>query len=242
MLFLNSGLLNKKMTLSIIIPVYNEKNTISEILKKIEEVTLKELNFEKEIIIVDDGSTDGTRDILNRLEKNYKIIYHPKNQGKGAAIRIALKEVSGDYVIIQDADLEYDPKDYKKLLEFALKNNAQVVYGSRLLNHHNKFSHISFYLGGIFINWLTNFLYRIKITDESTCYKFFKTETIKSIPLKCERFEFCPEVTAKIAKRGIKIYEVPINYYPRYINEGKKIKWRDGLVALWTLIKYKFID
>lgn len=230
------------MILSIIVPVYNEKNTILEILKKIEQVNLNDFSFKKEIIIVDDCSTDGTGEILDKLVNKYKIIYQPKNQGKGAAIRTGLNYVSGDYVIVQDADLEYDPEDYKKLLECALKNKAKVVYGSRLLNPHHKFSHLSFYLGGIFLNLATNLLWRIKITDESTCYKLFKTEIIKSIPLKCQGFEFCPEITAKIAKKGIKIYEVPINYYPRHIKEGKKIKWRDGLVALWTLIKYKFVD
>ena len=230
------------MTLSVLLPVFNEKNTISPILKKIDEVDLGDLGFDKEIIIVDDGSTDGTADILRRLGDKYKIIYHSKNQGKGAAIRTGLKEVSGDYVIIQDADLEYDPQDYGKLLEVALKNDAKVVYGSRLMNRQNKFSYTSYYLGGVFLNFATNFLYGTKITDESTCYKLFKTEVIKSIPLKCQRFEFCPEVTAKIAKKGIKIYEAPINYYPRHINEGKKIKWRDGVVALWTLIKYKFVN
>ena len=230
------------MTLSILLPVFNEKNTISAILKKIDEVDLGDLGFDKEIIIIDDGSTDGTADVLRGLEGRYKILYHPRNRGKGAAIRTGLKEASGDYVIIQDADLEYDPNDYRKLLEVALKNNAEVVYGSRLTNHQNKFSHTSYYLGGIFLNFATNFLYGTKITDESTCYKLFKTEVIKSIPLKCQRFEFCPEVTAKVAKRGIKIYEAPINYYPRHINEGKKIKWRDGVIALWTLIKYKFVD
>ena len=230
------------MTLSIIIPVFNEKNTILEIFKRIEKVNFNDFSFKKEIIIVDDGSTDGTRDILKKLEGDYRIIYHPKNRGKGAAIRTGLKESSGDYVIIQDADLEYDPQDYKKLLEYALKNNAQVVYGSRQLNHQNEFSHLSFYLGGLFLSWLTNLLYRTKITDESTCYKLFKAETLKSIPLKCQRFEFCPEVTAKIAKRGIKIYEVPINYNPRHKKEGKKIRWKDGLEAIWVLLKYKFID
>ncbi|MFH1462561.1 MAG: glycosyltransferase family 2 protein [bacterium] len=230
------------MMLSILIPVYNEKNTISEIFKKIEGVALKDFGFEKEIIIVDDNSIDGTKEILKSLEGKYKIIYHQKNQGKGAAIRTGLKHVTGDYVVIQDADLEYDPEDYKKLLETALKNNAKAVYGSRQLNPQNKYSHRSFYLGGVFLSWAANIIYGINITDESTCYKLFKTEFLKSIPLKCKRFEFCPEVTAKTAKRGVKIYEVPIHYYPRSINEGKKIKWKDGLTALWTLIKYKFID
>ncbi|MCX6760667.1 MAG: glycosyltransferase family 2 protein [Candidatus Nealsonbacteria bacterium] len=230
------------MTLSVLIPIYNEKNTILEILKRIDAVDLSEISFKKEIVLVDDGSSDGTRQILKGLEDKYKIIYHPKNQGKGAAIKTGLNHVFGDYVIIQDADLEYDPKDYIKLLKVALKNKAEVVYGSRRLNPKNKYSHLSFYLGGIMLNWLASILYGIKITDESTCYKLFKTETIKSIPLGCKRFEFCPEITAKIAKRKIKIYEVPIEYYPRDKKEGKKIKWRDGFEALWVLIKYKFTD
>ena len=234
------------MKLSVIIPVYNEKKTILEILRRVEEVNLSHLKFEKEIIIIDDGSTDGTKEILVQLEdKNrYKIIYLPKNSGKGTAIRAGLREASGDYVIIQDADLEYDPEDYKKLLECALQNNADVVYGSRILDRQNpnKISYISYYLGGIFLSWITNILYRTKITDESACYKLFKVNVIKSIPLECKKFEFCPEITAKVAKKGIKIYEVPIKYYPRRKEEGKKIKWVDGFQALWTLIKYKFFD
>ncbi|MFH1894767.1 MAG: glycosyltransferase family 2 protein [Patescibacteria group bacterium] len=230
------------MILSIIIPVYNEKNTILKILNKIELVDILNFVDKKEIIVVDDGSSDGTRDVLKKLEDKYKIIYHVKNLGKGAAIRTGLKGISGDYVLIQDADLEYDPEDYKTLLACAKKNNAEVVYGSRRLNRENKFSHISYYIGGIFLNWVTRIISGTKITDESTCYKLFKKETIKSIPLRCQRFEFCPEVTVKIAKRGIKIYEVPINYYPRSKKEGKKIKWRDGVSAIWALIKYKFID
>ncbi|MDO8601091.1 MAG: glycosyltransferase family 2 protein [bacterium] len=230
------------MILSIIIPVFNEKKTIAEILKRIENIDLKGLGFDKEIIVIDDGSTDGTADILRNLAGRHKTIYHLKNQGKGMAVRTGLKEVSGEYVIIQDADLEYDPEDYKKLLECALKNNAQVVYGSRLLNHKNEFSYSSYYYGGIILNWLTNIICGIKITDESTCYKLFKTETIKSIPLRCEGFEFCPEITAKVAKRKIRIYEVPISYRPRHKSEGKKIKWRDGVEALWVLIKYKFFE
>jgi len=230
------------MTLSIVIPVFNEKNTISEILKRVERVDLGSLGFDKEIIIVDDGSRDGTREVLKGFEGKYKVIYHPKNQGKGAAVRTGLERVSGDYVIIQDADLEYDPQDHKKLLDFALKNKAKVVYGSRRLNPENKPSYSSYYWGGIILNWLTNLILGTKITDESTCYKLFKAEVIKSIPLKCKRFEFCAEVTAKISKRGIGIYEVPISYWPRHIEEGKKIRWRDGLIALWTIIKYKFTD
>ncbi|MFH1671769.1 MAG: glycosyltransferase family 2 protein [Candidatus Portnoybacteria bacterium] len=230
------------MVLSIIVPVFNEKNTIADILKKIEEVDLSSLGFKKEIIIVDDYSTDGTREILKSLSGEYKIVYHSKNQGKGMAVQTGLKEATGDYVIVQDADLEYDPEDYKGLLKTALKEDAKVVYGSRLLHSKDNYSHRSFYLGGLFLTWAANLIYGIKITDESTCYKLFETEFLKSLNLKARGFEFCPEVTAKTAKRGVKIYEVPIQYHPRHVKEGKKIKWKDGLVALWTLIKYKFID
>jgi len=228
------------MTLSIIIPVFNEKKTITEILRKVEKVDLSEFGFEKEIIIVDDGSTDSTKDVLKNLERKYKIVYHSENKGKGTAIRTGIQYVSGDYVVIQDADLEYDPEDYKKLLDCAIKNKAKVVYGSRRLGSGGKYSHWSYYLGGIFLNWATNVICGANISDESTCYKLFKTDFLKSIPLESKRFEFCPEVTAKIARRGVKIYEVPIHYYPRHINEGKKIKWTDGMVALWALIKYRF--
>ncbi len=227
--------------LSIVIPVYNEKDTIKEILAKIEQVDLGQVV--KEIIVVDDCSTDGTRDVLKNFEDKYRIIYHEKNQGKGMGLRTGFKHATGDWIIVQDADMEYDPNDYKKLLIKAEEPNVEVVYGSRRL-HHNYFnerhSGYIFAVGGIFLTWLINLLYNTKITDEPTCYKMFKTDLLKSIDLKCKRFEFCPEVTAKIAKRKIKIHEVPINYYPRHKNEGKKINWKDGVEAIWTLIKYKF--
>jgi glycosyltransferase involved in cell wall biosynthesis len=230
------------MKLSIIIPCFNEEKTISEVLKRIDGADLG--STEKEIIIVNDGSTDGSRQALENLKEKYKFILlnHKNNLGKGQAIRTALRYVSGDYVIIQDADLEYNPADYKKLLECALNNNAKVVYGSRRLNHKGGYSHLSFYLGGIFLTWLVNILYGIKITDEATGYKLFKTEIIKNIKLGCKGFEFCPEITAKIAKKGIKICEVPIIYFPRSEKDGKKIKWQDGFKAVWVLIKYKFIN
>ncbi len=226
--------------LSIIIPTYNEERTIKKLLDKVKAVKLK--NIEKEIILIDDGSKDNTINIINKFN-GIKLIKHSKNKGKGAAIRTGIKHVTGDIVIIQDADLEYDPSDYNVLIEPIIEGKAKVVYGSRNLKKRDKlYSGISFYIGGAVLTWLTNLLYRTNITDEPTCYKVFKADLLKSINLKCERFEFCPEVTAKIAKRKIKIYDVPIAYYPRSIKEGKKINWKDGVEAILTLIKYRFVD
>lgn len=225
--------------LSVIIPVYNERKTILKILSLIEMVNLPEVT--KEIIIIDDKSTDGTRDVLKGLMGGeYKIILKDKNEGKGAALRTGFQHITGDIVIIQDADLEYDPQDYHKLIEPILSGKEKVVYGSRNLGKNNKSSAFSYYWGGKFLSWLTNFLYHIKITDEPTCYKVFRADILKNINLECRGFEFCPEVTAKVAKRGIHIHEEPISYYPRSVAEGKKIKWRDGWIAIWTLIKYRF--
>lgn len=226
------------MKLSIIIPAYNEENTIEEIIKRVSDV---ELPVEKEIIVIDDKSTDKTAEILRQIQPKYSLIWaeNPKNMGKGAAIRIGLKKASGDFVIIQDADLEYDPKDYKNLLKPFFEQNAQVVYGSRNLGK-NKHGKLSFYIGGLGVTVATNLICRIKITDEPTCYKVFKRDLLDSLNLQTNGFEFCPEVTAKIAKCGIKIFEVPISYNPRSRSEGKKIKWKDGFVAIWTLLKYRF--
>jgi len=226
------------MKLSVIIPVYNEKNYISSILEKVKDVPL-----EKEIIIVDDGSTDGTTEILKQIrsDKEIKIIFQARNEGKGTAIRSGLKEITGDIVVIQDADLEYEPMDYLKLVEPIISGKTKVVYGSRILGRCPK-SSLAFYLGGRFLSLLTSLLYNVKITDEPTGYKTFDVPVLKSLDLKCQRFEFCPEVTAKVLKKGYKIYEVPINYHPRKISEGKKINWKDGLQAVWTLIKYRFCD
>jgi dolichol-phosphate mannosyltransferase len=224
--------------LSVIIPLYNEKTTIFQVIKKI-----RVLPLETEIIIVDDFSTDGTRDAIKKLEHDadIKILYHEKNKGKGAAIRTAIRHMTGDIVIIQDADLEYDPNDYVELVKPIVEGTTSVVYGSRQLGLSNKHSYVSFYLGGRLLTILTNLLYGSTITDEPTCYKVFKAETLKSIPLKCERFEFCPEVTAKVLKRKLRIVELPIHYYPRKKEEGKKIRWKDGVEAIWTLLKYRII-
>lgn len=225
------------MLLSVIIPVYNEKNTINILIEKVQKVDL-----EKEIIIVDDYSTDGTREILNNIQdEKIKILYHEYNQGKGAALRTGFKHISGDYVVIQDADLEYDPEEYHVLLEPFLKFDADVVYGSRFKGNTRAmfFWH---YLGNKFLSFITNILYNTTITDMETCYKMFKKEVIESIKIDSNRFDFEPEITAKVLKRNYKIFEVPISYNGRDYYEGKKITWRDGFVALYKLIKFKFVE
>jgi glycosyltransferase involved in cell wall biosynthesis len=223
------------MKLSIIIPAYNEEKTILEIVRRVKE---QEIPIKKEIIVVDDGSRDKTYKLLRGV-KGIRLLRHNKNKGKGTAIRTALKEATGDIILIQDADLELSPEDYPALLKPILEGKAEVVYGSRELNKkvHSKSIH---YFGGQLITKVANLLYGINITDEPNGYKIFKADLIKRLNLKCQRFEFCPEVTAKIAKLGIKIYEVPVRYNPRTVKEGKKIKLKDAVQAILTLIKYRF--
>lgn len=227
------------MKLSIIIPVYNEKNTIKEILRQVRQVDLDPLD--KEIIVVDDGSTDGTTDILKyEADSSLKFIRHQQNQGKGAAISSGLAKATGDLVIIQDADLEYDPNDYKKLINPILKGKAKVVYGSRFTGERRNmlFWH---YVGNRLLSLVTNILYNTTLSDMETGYKLFTKEALNGIKIKAKRFEFEPEITAKILKKGVRIYEVPISYTGREFSEGKKISWKDGFIALWTLIKYRFV-
>lgn len=223
--------------LSILIPAYNEKETINEILEKIEQT---QFPIEKEVVIVDDGSTDGTREILDGMRDRYTIVFHEENAGKGSAIRTGINHITGSHVVIQDADLEYDPQDLVKMIEKMLDENLPVLYGSRLLeSKKNEKAGMTYYLGGQVLTVMTNVLYGQHITDEPTCYKMFKAELLKELPLMCERFEFCPEVTALVAKKGIKIPEIPIAYYPRGKEEGKKIRWRDGWEAIVVLLKYR---
>lgn len=222
--------------LSVIMPVYNEASTLDAIIEKVMQVPI-----DKELVIVNDGSSDNTADVLKKYNSNLniKVVHHAVNSGKGSAIRTGIKHITGDITIIQDGDLETDPNDYIHLIEPIEKGESQVVYGSRLLNLKEVYNK-KYYLGGRFVTWITNLLYGLDITDEPTCYKVFDTNLLKSIPLECTGFEFCPEVTAKIAKRKLKIKELPMNYYPRTVNEGKKLQIKDGFIAIWTLLKYKF--
>lgn len=224
--------------LSIIIPVYNEEKTISEILKKVKNA---KTTLRKEIIIVNDGSTDNSANIIGKFMKNNKnfLLITKKNGGKGSAIREGLKKAKGDIILTQDADLEYNPNEYQKLIQPIINKKAKVVYGSRILNKNNKMSHLSFYIGGRLITFVTNMLYGSNLTDEPTGYKIFKSDIIKSLKIENNDFSWEPEITAKILKKGIKIYEVPISYNPRKTCEGKKINWKDGIKAVYTLIKYK---
>jgi len=225
------------MKLSIIIPAYNEERTISEIVQKVKSQGV--FGMDKEIIVVDDGSTDNTLSILEKM-KGIILLKHGNNKGKGCAIRTGLNKVTGDITLIQDADLELTPEDYPALVKPILDNKAEVVFGSRILGNPNLRHNPLYYMGGRFVTSAANILYNIKITDEPIGYKVFKTKILKLLKLECKRFEFCPEVTAKIAKRKIKILEVPVRYFPRTAQEGKKLGVKDGLVAVLTLIKYKF--
>lgn len=226
---------------SIIIPVYNEKDTLLALVEKVEQANFAGL--EKEIILVDDASNDGTSEILKGLTNKYKVLFHEKNQGKGAGIRTAVKEATGDFVVIQDADLEYLPDDYDKLLPLLINDEADVVYGSRFKNPENLKNFIlKNKIANKFLTILTNILYGAEITDMETCYKAFKREFIQGITIKSNRFDFEPEITAKVMKNKARLKEVAISYNGRGHDEGKKINWKDGIHAILTIIKYRFID
>jgi len=231
--------------LSVAIPVYNERETLVEILHRIAAVEERR-GVPLEILLVDDGSTDGTRDILrNEIEGRYpnvRVLYHEKNQGKGAAIVTAIREATGDFLIVQDADLEYDPDQYPELLQPLLDGKTDVVYGSRFKGSVANMAFANLVANRV-LTLTANLLFPgTHISDEATCYKVFRTPFLKSIPLRARRFDFCPEVTAKVLKRGKKIVEVPIRYTARTNAQGKKIRWTDGVDALLALIKYRFID
>lgn len=226
------------MKLSVIIPVYNEEATLVEIIGQVRATGLA-----AEIIVVDDGSSDRSSAILARLQNTaeppLRLLRHERNRGKGAAMRTGLAAVSGDLVLVQDADLEYDPADYAALLAPFADPAVEVVYGSRNLKRNPR-SSWSFYWGGRLLSWIANLLFGAHITDEATGYKVIKTGLLRDLGLETDGFEFCPEVTAKLLQRGIAIKEVPISYNPRSWDEGKKIQWQDGLVAIWTLARYRF--
>jgi len=228
-------------TLSIVIPVFNEVNTVKEIIERVREVHLPQV-ASREIVIVDDYSTDGTRDLLAAYKNQnaFKIVFHDRNRGKGAALRTGIAETTGSIVIIQDADLEYDPQEYPKLLAPLLDGRADVVYGSRFAGGESKrvlyFWHS---VGNRFLTTLSNMFTNINLTDMETCYKVFRGEVIRSIRIEEDRFGFEPEVTSKVARMGCRIYEVGIGYSGRTYAEGKKINWKDGVRAVWCILKYR---
>ncbi|MBN1311450.1 MAG: glycosyltransferase family 2 protein [Anaerolineae bacterium] len=227
------------MKLSVIMPVYNEVKTLEEIVRQVLETRLAH-----EIVMVDDGSTDGSREIMKQWEDHpvIRVIYHESNMGKGSAVRTGFKAAAGEVVIIQDADLEYDPRDYPKLLQPIEEGRADVVYGSRFIGGPARKVYFWHRVGNQLLTLVTNIFYNLDLTDMETCYKCFRAEIVRDIPLHSRRFEFEPEITAKIAKRGYRIFEVPIAYYGREYHEGKKISGWDALPAMWTLIKYRFVD
>ena len=228
------------MKISVVIPVYNEVETIKEIVNRVQAA-----EFEKEIIIVDDYSTDGTREQLrelNQTHENVKVLYHDHNQGKGAALRTGFQAVTGDIVIIQDADLEYDPREYPHLLNPIVDGRADVVYGSRFLGGPHRVLFFWHYVGNKFVTLLSNMFTNLNLTDMETCYKVFKREVLDKITVKSNRFGFEPEFTAKIAKRGYRIYETPISYSGRTYEEGKKIGWKDGVKAVFAIFWFRFFD
>ncbi len=227
------------MEISVVIPVYNEVRTIEKVIQRV-----KNVNIEKEIIVVDDCSTDGTREILRKInEDGIRVFFHEKNQGKGAALCTGFKYITGEIAVIQDADLEYDPQDYIKLIKPIKDGMADVVYGSRFLTyifHCKRLFYLTHFIGNKFLNFLIRLLFRTKITDMETCYKAIRRNVLKDMKLSARRFDIEPEVTAQLLRKGFKIHEVPISYTPRGYEKGKKICWKDWFIAIFILLKYRF--
>ena len=224
--------------LSVVMPVFNERATIDEIIRRVLAVPLR-----TQLIVVDDCSTDGTRDLLSALQRElgFTLLLQPANSGKGAALRDGFEVVQGDLVVIQDADLEYSPEEFPELIDLICQGRADVVYGSRFLGRHRVFL-FTHYLGNRVLTLLTNVLYNTMLTDMETCYKVMRTDVLRSMTLRSDGFGIEPELTAKIFKRGYRVYEIPITYDGRGYDDGKKIGWRDGIVALWVLLRYRFSE
>lgn len=225
--------------LSVVVPIYNERNSLEQALSRVEAVPIS-----KEIILVDDGSTDGTRDLLTRYVERpgYRVVFQPYNQGKGAALREGFRHATGTIVIVQDADLEYNPAEYPKLIQPILDDQADVVYGSRFSGYPRRVLYFWHSVGNKFLTLVSNMLTDINLTDMETCYKAFRREIIQAMPLRSQRFGFEPEITVKVARAGYRIYEVPVSYAGRTYAEGKKIGWKDAIDALWTLVYFRFLD
>jgi glycosyltransferase involved in cell wall biosynthesis len=224
--------------LTVVMPVYNERATLQEIVERVLTVPVR-----IELIAVDDASTDGSRELLQQLgqDKKFRVLLQETNRGKGAAVRRGIAEADGDVIVVQDADLEYSPEEYPELLDLIVKGKADAVFGSRFLGRHRCFL-FTHYLANLFLNLVVNVLYNTTMTDMETCFKAVRADVLKPIPLHSDRFGIEPEITAKLFKRGARVYEIPITYEGRDYAEGKKITWRDGFPALWALIKYRFVD